>query len=71
MYFIRRAGSTKADLSQEMRAGWEAALFELRHQAAHLEARGADGAALTLYDAVRIADNGGLHCEHRLSHAAD
>jgi hypothetical protein len=67
MYFIERGGSVSTDLTQDMRTGWEAALLELRHQAAHLEARGAAGAAMTLYDAIRIADNGGLRCEHRLS----
>jgi hypothetical protein len=45
--------------------GWEAALRELQHQALHLEARGAHRAAVTLYDAIRIARLGGLHCsEH-------
>ena len=34
--------------------GWEAALRELRQQAAHLEARGAHRAAVTLYDAIRL-----------------
>ena len=43
--------------------GWEAALLELRHQAVHLEARGAFRAAVTLYDAIRIARAGGLVCE--------
>jgi hypothetical protein len=46
-------------------AGWDAALRELQHQAAHLEARGAHRAAVTLYDAIRIARLGGLNCgEH-------
>jgi hypothetical protein len=45
--------------------GFEAALRELRHQAVHLEARGAYRAAVTLYDAIRIARAGGLAClEH-------
>ncbi|GAC1321258.1 MAG: hypothetical protein NVSMB2_17850 [Chloroflexota bacterium] len=45
--------------------GWEAALLELEHQAAHLEARGAFRGAVTLYDAVRITRLGGLNCsEH-------
>lgn len=47
------------------KAGWDAALAELRHQAQHLEARGALRAAVTLYDAIRIARAGGLACEHR------
>ena len=51
----------------EMRAGWEAALLELQHQAAHLEQRGAHRAAVTLYDAIRIARSGGITCEHRSS----
>jgi hypothetical protein len=51
-------------LTPEMRAGWEAALNELQHQAFHLEARGAVRGAITLYDAVRIARAGGLTCEH-------
>lgn len=46
--------------------GWNAALTELEHQAAHLEARGAYRAAVTLFDAIRIARLGGLQCaEHR------
>ena len=45
--------------------GWEAALRELQHQATHLEARGAIRAAVTLYDAIRIARAGGLDCEHQ------
>ena len=45
--------------------GFDAALRELRHQAVHLEARGALRAAVTLYDAIRIARAGGLPCtEH-------
>jgi hypothetical protein len=51
----------------ELRAGWEAALSELQHQAMHLEQRGAYRAAATLYDAIRIARAGGLPCEHRRS----
>ena len=43
--------------------GFEAALRELRHQALHLEERGAHRAAVTLYDAIRIARAGGLRCE--------
>jgi hypothetical protein len=46
------------------KAGWEAALAELYHQAMHLETRGRVRAAVTLYDAVRIAHAGGLPCEH-------
>jgi triphosphoribosyl-dephospho-CoA synthetase len=52
-------------LNTDIRAGWEAALEELQHQAAHLEERGAVRAATTLYDAIRIARAGGLDCEHR------
>lgn len=37
-----------------LKQGWEAALRELGHQAANLEARGALRAAVTLYDAIRI-----------------
>ena len=48
-----------------VQAGWEAALREIQHQATHLEARGAVRAAVTLYDAIRIARAGGLNCEHR------
>jgi hypothetical protein len=44
-------------------AGWEAALCEFKHQAIHLEARGAHRSAITLYDAIRIARAGGLQCE--------
>jgi hypothetical protein len=40
--------------------GWEAALRELRQQAADLEARGAHRAAVTLYDAIRIVRAHGL-----------
>ncbi len=47
----------------QLQAGWEAALRELQHQAGHLEARGAVRAAVTLYDAIRIARAGGLRCE--------
>jgi hypothetical protein len=43
--------------------GWEAAMRELRHQAVHLEERGAVRAAVTLYDAIRIARAGGLPCQ--------
>jgi hypothetical protein len=46
--------------------GWEAALRELRHQAVHLEARGAVRAAVTLYDAIRIARAGGLVCQEHM-----
>jgi hypothetical protein len=48
-----------------VQAGWEAALRELQHQATHLESRGAVRAAVTLYDAIRIARAGGLSCEHQ------
>lgn len=40
--------------------GWEAALRELRQQAAELEARGALRTAVTLYDAIRIVRAQGL-----------
>jgi hypothetical protein len=49
----------------ESRAGWEAALKEIEHQAAHLEERGATSAGAALREAVRIARAGGLECEHR------
>ena len=48
-----------------VQAGWEAALREFQHQATHLETRGAVRAAVTLYDAIRIARAGGLNCEHQ------
>jgi hypothetical protein len=48
---------------QEMQAGWDAALQEFKHQASHLEARGAVRAAVTLYDAIRVAREGGLTCQ--------
>jgi hypothetical protein len=58
--------STASEINPHLQAGWLAALEELQHQAAHLEARGALRAAVTLYDAIRIARTGGLHCEeHR------
>ena len=50
---------------REDAAGWEAALREIQHQATHLESRGAIRAAVTLYDAIRIARAGGLNCEHQ------
>jgi hypothetical protein len=53
------------DRAAHVQEGFEAALRELRHQAVHLEARGAHRAAVTLYDAIRIARAGGLACrEH-------
>ena len=55
-----------AELNTEHRAGWEAALKEIEHQAQHLQDRGA-GAAEILREAVRIARAGGLTCEHRRS----
>ena len=64
---IERPGHTASppDLgSIDLRAGWEAALTEFQHQAMHLESRGAVRAAVTLYDAIRIARAGGLACEH-------
>ena len=54
-----------AELNTEQKAGWEAALHEIEHQAAHLEQRGARGAAEILREAVRVARAGGLNCEHR------
>ncbi|HEV7664354.1 MAG TPA: hypothetical protein VGQ62_12510 [Chloroflexota bacterium] len=60
-----RIGSTPPEPDSQLQAGWEAALLEMRHLASHLEARGANRAAVTLYDAIRIARAGGLHCtEH-------
>jgi hypothetical protein len=43
--------------------GWEAALRALHNQALDLEARGANRAAVTLYDAIRIVRARGLTCE--------
>jgi hypothetical protein len=54
-------------LNVEQRAGWEAALRELEHQAVHLEIDGHPDAAETLFTAVEIARAGGLRCEHRRS----
>ena len=54
-----------AELNTEHKAGWEAALREIEHQAYHLQERGARGAAEILREAVRIARAGGLNCEHR------
>jgi hypothetical protein len=51
------------DPDRYVQLGFEAALNELRHQAIHLEERGAYGSAMTLYDAIRIARTGGLPCE--------
>jgi hypothetical protein len=57
--------SPAREQNPHVQAGWEAALRELHHQAAHLEARGALRAAVTLYDAIRITRAGGLNCgEH-------
>jgi hypothetical protein len=58
-----RVGSPAPELDPHRKQGWEAALREMQHQAAHLEARGAHRAAVTLYDAIRIARLGGLACE--------
>jgi hypothetical protein len=55
--------ASSAAAHDPLREGWEAALRELQHQAVHLEARGAHRAAVTLYDAIRIARAGGLTCE--------
>ena len=60
-----RVDSPAREQNPHLQAGWEAALRELQHQAAHLEARGAVRAAVTLYDAIRIARAGGLDCEHQ------
>jgi hypothetical protein len=61
----RSPGSGNGDPGAPTQPGYEAALDELRHQALHLEARGAFRAAVTLYDAIRIARAGGLVClEH-------
>lgn len=46
-----------------VKQGWEAALSELRHQAAQLEARGAIRSAVTLYDAIRLVEASGLPLE--------
>ena len=54
-----------AKLNVEQKAGWEAALQEIEHQAWHHEQRGARGAAEILREAVRVARAGGLNCEHR------
>ena len=53
------------ELNTEHKAGWEAALKEMEHQAEHFEQRGARGAADILREAVRVARAGGLNCEHR------
>ena len=54
-----------AELNTEQKAGWEAALKEIEHQAWHHEQLGARGAAEILREAVRVARAGGLGCEHR------
>ncbi len=55
-----------AAAAYEYLQGWEAALRELQHQAMHLEQRGALRAAVTLYDAIRVARAGGIAClEHK------
>jgi hypothetical protein len=59
----KRVGQTATEPDPRNLAGWEAAIQELLHQAGHLEARGAHRAAVTLYDAIRIARLGGLPCE--------
>ena len=43
-----------------VKQGWNAALSELRRQAAQLEARGAIRAAVTLYDAIRLVEVSGV-----------
>jgi hypothetical protein len=66
MSSTERVGSPATERDPTLQAGWEAALQEFQHQAAHLEARGAHRAAVTLYDAIRITRAGGLRCqEHR------
>jgi hypothetical protein len=65
MSSTERVGSTAAEQDPRLQAGWEAAMQEFHHQAQHLEARGAHRAAVTMYDAIRIARAGGLQCEHR------
>jgi hypothetical protein len=62
-----QVGSSGNPHDPTLQPGFEAALQELRHQAMHLEARGASRAAVTLYDAIRIARAGGLQCDE---HAA-
>ena len=60
-----RVDSPAQEQNPHVQAGWEAALREFQHQATHLESRGAVRAAVTLYDAIRIARAGGLSCEHQ------
>ena len=60
-------GSSDNGDDPQLQPGFEAALRELRHQAVHLEARGAHRAAVTLYDAIRIARAGGLRCQEHAS----
>jgi hypothetical protein len=68
MAFGGQVGSSGNGQDPRLEPGFEAALRELRHQAIHLEARGAHRAAVTLYDAIRIARAGGLVCqEHSTS----
>jgi hypothetical protein len=54
------------DADRYVQLGFEAALKELRHQAVHLEERGAYGSAVTLYDAIRIVRAGGFPCKEHL-----
>ena len=63
MSSIQRFGVSAALADPQVLRGWELAMQELQHQAEHLEARGAFRAAVTLYDAIRIARSGGLRCE--------
>jgi hypothetical protein len=66
MAFSERIGSSARGPDSQVQVGWEAALREMQHLALHLEARGANRAAVTLYDAIRIARAGGLECkEHK------
>ena len=65
MSFPENGHFEAAQDTTSVQAGWEAALRELQQQATHLEARGAIRAAVTLYDAIRIARAGGLNCEHQ------
>jgi hypothetical protein len=63
MSSIQRFGASAALADPQVLRGWELAVQEFQHQAEHLEARGAFRAAVTLYDAIRIARSGGLRCE--------
>ena len=58
----QQVGSAASDYVKQ---GWDAALSEMRHLAAQLEARGALRSAVTLYDAIRIVEAGGLPAQDR------